>query len=211
MKIATKFVSLVTIIGIAGCASTVSVVPLSKTAVEESKESGIPYYLPRPYLLITKNFNGTKQTTTKTKEEKKKGDETSTATTEATSSEPILKNESDNYSVQVIYLPDLKRRYGLKIDKGTGTFDSTITLVDGWKLTGINVKSDSKTAEIISAVGGAAKDIGTLVKKIAPEVTESLVAEIAKQPNAQLWLYELADDLRWKPVVQWPSQDGRAN
>ena len=210
MKIAIKFVLLVTIVGIAGCASTISVLPLSKTAVEESKESGIPYYLPRPYLLVTKNFNATKQTATKTKEEKKKGDETSTTTIEATSSEPALKNESDSYSVQVIYLPDLKRRYGLKIDKGTGTFDSTITLVDGWKLTGINVKSDSKTAEIISSVGGAAKDVGALIKA-APEVAERLVAEIAKQPNAQLWLYELGDDLQWKPVVQWPSQDSQAN
>ena len=210
MKIAIKFVLLVTIVGIAGCASTISVLPLSKTAVEESKESGIPYYLPRPYLLVTKNFNATKQTATKTKEEKKKGDETSTTTIEATSSEPALKNESDSYSVQVIYLPDLKRRYGLKIDKGTGTFDSTITLVDGWKLTGINVKSDSKTAEIISSVGGAANDVGALIKA-APEVAERLVAEIAKQPNAQLWLYELGDDLQWKPVVQWPSQDSQAN
>lgn len=203
-KIAIKFASLVTIIGIAGCAPTISVVPLSKTAMEESEKSGIPYYLPRPYLLITKNFNGTKQTTTKTKEEKKKGDEISTTTIEATAAEPALKNESDSYSVQVIYLPDLKRRYGLNIDKGTGTFDSTITLVDGWKLTGINVKSDSKTAEIISAVGGAAKDFGTLMKA-APEEAKKLVAEIAKQPNAQLWLYELGDDLQWKPVVQWPS------
>lgn len=206
MKIAVKLASLVAIIGVAGCASTISVVPLSKTAMEESEKSGIPYYLPRPYLLITKNFNGTKQTTTKTKVEKKNVDETSTTTTETTTSEPALKNESDSYSAQVIYLPDLKRRYGLNIDKGTGIFDSTITLVDGWKLTGINVKSDSKTAETISAVGGAAKDFAASVLKGAPqERMEKLLANIIEQPNAQLWLYELGDDLQWKPVVQWPS------
>ena len=204
-KIYIKFATLVTFIGIAGCAPTISVVPLSKKAMEESEKSGIPYYLPRPYLLITKNFNGSKQTTTKTKEEKKKGDETSTTTTEATATEPVLKNESDSYSVQVIYLPDLKRRYGINIDKGTGTFDSIITLVDGWKLTGINVKSDSKTADIISAVGGVAKNISELMGD-PPESANRLRADIAKQPNAELWLYELGDDLQWKSVLQWPSK-----
>lgn len=189
---------------VSGCAPKVTVIPLSE---EVKKEKGaIPYYLPRPYLLVTKNFDGTTTTTKKTKEVKEGEKEKTTTTTESTTIAPADPLKSDRYSIRVIYLPDLKRKYGLKITDGIGSFESTISLVDGWKLTGVNVKSDSKTAETIASVGSAVKDIVSAAG-LPPEMAQALISELreeVKKPNAQFWLFELTDDLEWKCAYCWP-------
>lgn len=195
----TYYLYLVVLLVLAGCASTVTVVK------DKDNEDGIPFYLPKPYLLITKNLPsvGTKLTTTT--ERKQDG----TATT-VTVNEPVPygseeAKKGDLFSFQIIYLPDLAERYRLKIKSGTGTIDTTITLVDGWKFTGLNLKADAKTSETIQAVGSAFKSVAEIAKLLAPEALKQLEAPV----EAKVWLYEIRvekDKIEVKPVFEWPPQ-----
>lgn len=109
---------------------------------------GIRYYRPKPYLLITPF---TQETTTTKKPGNSSSSETSTSVTSV----------SDEYvTIKLEYLPDFSEEYAVDVRSGFGTNETQITLENGWNLTAINQKLDSKTAENINAVANLIKSIG---------------------------------------------------
>ena len=193
MKYALKFVMLMLIpVFIAGCASTITAI--------SGGETGIPYYLPKPYLLITKNLTPLVEKTIEKKDEK--GNTTAIEHTV----EPVTTNikEKDSYSFQIIYLPDLTQKYGLEIHSRTGTIKTNVTLINGWKFVGLNLDADAKTSEIIQSIGSAITSVisplENLEKGLAPPVE-------LKEKKVGLWLYEIKVEngqLKYDLVIQWP-------
>lgn len=106
-------------------------------------DTGIRYYRPKPYLLVSPA-----------------AEETTKATTPPT----IERRMTDKMvSISLDYLPDFSEEYSIKVRPGLGTADVEITLDDGWNLTAINQNLDSNfddnvkaVAELVKAAGGAA-------------------------------------------------------
>lgn len=213
------------------CAPQIKVVPLSKEAKERNVNNGIPYYLPKPYLLITRNFESiyTNEDVVPDNTASKSSNSTSTTT-----STPTVKQndppDRDVFSYQIIYLPDTSEKYGIKISRGTGTFSSKISIVDGWKFVGINLETDSKTAETIKGIGQAMRDLASLATMFRAELAREgdreasgengvsdeqetfdqkdlvrIIGDKLKKsltiPDAEILLYDLAD--LSKPVFVW--------
>jgi hypothetical protein len=98
--------------------------------VDESDSSnGVHFYEPRPYLLVGVQ---------------KKKDAKGT--------------EANEFTSQIIWLPDHSRRYAVEVKPGWGTVDGSVKLTDGWMLTELGAKSDSKMPETISAIAGLVKE-----------------------------------------------------
>jgi hypothetical protein len=198
-----------------GCATTITSVPLSPRACKDARANSIPYYLPRPYLLVTKNFavsESVKKAETSKQTELAKTTEKSTETTTASVSAPAT--EADVIAWQIIYLPDLDQKYGLRFKRGWGNYDTTINLVDGWQLAGINHKADAQTAATIGAIGTAVKDALSAIPAALLPVPltkgQGQSEDIKSKPqpqkaNAEFWLYDIGDLNRSSPVFHWSS------
>jgi hypothetical protein len=157
--------------------------------IRSDDQEAMPYYLPRPYLLVTKNFNvtlTTKKTTTTTKpdgtqievvEEDVRGP---SAETQKTDSGKTV------YAYQIVYLPDQCNQYGLKISRGIGTLDTKIKLEDGWKFTGTELKTDSKTPETIEAVGKPISELGKALAGAIGSGARLGVATLSRGPGDEL-------------------------
>jgi hypothetical protein len=214
------------------CAPQIEVVPLSKEAKERNAGNGIPYYLPKPYLLVTRNFEYiyTHEDVVPDNTGSTSHDSTTTTTTVKPNDPPT----GDVFSYQIIYLPDTSEKYGIKISRGTGTFKGKISIENGWKFLGINLETDSKTAETIKGIGQAAKDIAPLLltkkdfvlegisfgedepgkkddsdeevsidqKDIIKIFGDKLIKSLT-QPDAEIYLYDISD--LSKPILQWPT------
>ena len=109
--------------------------------IRSDTQEGMPYYLPKPYLLVSKNFRPFQ-----------------TAGKAATTSKPDA--DKTLYGYEIIYLPDRCNQYGLKVSRGIGTLETRIELEDGWKFTGTSLKTDSKTPETIGAIAEPIAEIG---------------------------------------------------
>lgn len=234
-----RLVPVFLVLFLCGCATTPYSVPLSKAAREETPGKGIPYYLPHPYLVVTKNLNFV----VPEKTESKSNQNTESTSGQNTANQSSGKNSSsdksgssgknnasaaenaasdnsgkDSYSMQVVYLPDYSQKYALYYNRGVGKYDSTVTLVDGWKMTGLNTSSDTKTAEIIQAIGSSVKDIasgaaaaGATFKSQGVEVEEEEGEEASKpavpaetSKTVGIWIYDLGGDKPFKSVFSWP-------
>jgi len=178
-----------------------------------SAPSGIPYYLPRPYLMVTKNFVLTTKTETKTTVKTPDGGKNpETNVVVETTTPTTLSEVGDTYSCEIVYLPDIKQKYLLKFNRGAGTQENSFTLQDGWKLTGVNSKADAKTPETITAVASVLKEIGSLVsptKKALgfadPKDNEKLIKAM-KDKQAGVWFYDLGDIMSNKKAIRvWDS------
>ncbi len=188
-----------------GCASSISVIPLSDIAKKESTENAVPYYLPMPCILVTKNMSITSSVITAPISGEKLGQNDSTKVKGTKTA--VIKNNNqvggspskDHYEFQLIYLPDLTRQYGIKMTGGIGTLDGSINLEDGWKLTGLNVKSDSQTKDIISAAGTAITSITTGFKALKS-------ANINNQPEveSEIWILRMNSDNSTSVIFHWP-------
>ncbi len=169
------------------------------------KEAGIPFYLPKPLLIVSKNFRNIESATvglTDTApipvgyDDQSKYADVNARTnfnglngaavsgagvTEGTSpglntgnsmkSAPTLhslgaplapgKAPSDGlapdtfYTYQIVFVPDMTQKYGLKIRGGPGEIRAAMNLVNGWQFTGIGpfYMKDSSTAQDILASG----------------------------------------------------------
>lgn len=139
-------------------------------------EDGIPFYRPKPYLLLTtaskttdeqpkdenEEANGTQKNLT-TYEESKKLKKTIPLTPE-TGPVPNINQPACNYQIKLIYLPDYSHGYVISINswwRMFGTATMKPTLKNGWMLTGFDSEVDSQTdetigavAELVSAAGG---------------------------------------------------------
>lgn len=212
-------ISCISLILLAGCGSTVEVVPLSKGAKEVSAESGVPYYLPMPCMLITKNISVTRTIIQQSSDnsanqntDEKKAQASGTKQKNAnlqvlTVKSPIADANKDHYEFQIIYLPDIDKQYGIRITKGTGTFNGNIKLEDGWKLTELNAVSDAQTKDIITAAGSAVPNIISAFKSLQrfSPFEEKPKEKIA--PSQELWIYRIEAGGSLKPIFYWNSND----
>jgi hypothetical protein len=193
---------IVPIVFLTGCGSSVG----AKKIGEYDKNTGIPYYLPKPYLLITSGLSTTKYKPkiTETKTEKPDGTKTSEKVTEQI---PMTSDiNKDDYSVRIVYLPDLREKYGIKIRPGTGASDTKITLSEGWQLTSLNSIMDTKVAETIEATSGLISAASAAILPFAETF------KVEGEPEVSVWLYELIWDKETNklkfdiddPVLEWP-------
>lgn len=173
---------------LAGCATTLECVPLSGDALKDSNKNAaaIPYYLPKPYLMVARNVNatGTKTTVTVKTDNAKE--------TRTTVSEPV-EIKGATYSYQIVYLPDLRHKYGLKFHQGTGSYETSFRLENGWMFTGLSAKGDAKTPETIEAVGALTKDLAAvagaaLVRAMAQDPAQ-VTSATGNEPK--IWIYEV--------------------
>jgi hypothetical protein len=81
----------------------------------------------------------------------------------ASISDEIVPQEFFTY--QIVYLPDLTQKYGLRIKGGSGELKATADLVDGWMFTGLGPFdiNNSTTAQNVTAAGQA---IGSVVQSV---------------------------------------------
>jgi hypothetical protein len=174
------------------------------------KECGVPFYLPKPLLIVSKNFRNIESPTVgltdtapipvgfddqskyadlnaRTNFNGLNGAAVSGAvapadvanpginTGTAMKSAPTLhslgaplspgKAPSDMlapetfYTYQIVFVPDMTQRYGLKIRGGPGEIRAAMNLVNGWQFTGIGpfYMKDSSTAQDILASGIATR------------------------------------------------------
>lgn len=87
-------------------------------------DKGIRYYRPKPYLKVTPHVNA--------------------VTGEASTTQ---------VSVDLVYMPDFSEEYSIHARSGFGINNTSITLDQGWNLTGLDVQLDSQTDENLTALG----------------------------------------------------------
>lgn len=163
-----------------GCGSSITAISLENG---ENKKA-IPYYLPQPYLLITKDCShlGTKTIRTEKPAEKPSGTakkETSTTT------EPVSITVNE-FTYKIIYLPNLAEKYGLVYNSGSGKSDLSFTLKDGWMFTGLNLESDTQIDETITAISSL---VGSIAKIAVPPSKAP-----PPEPEPAIWLFRMTID-----------------
>jgi hypothetical protein len=114
------------------------------------------------------------------------------------------------YTYQVLYLPDLTQKYGLRVKGGAGEMRATANLVNGWMHTGPGpiYFRDSFTADQVSAYGSAASGILESAAQFATSIMGVPTAPTTPNPTpkgpkaqgesqapvfrnfAEVWVYE---------------------
>lgn len=169
------------------------------------KETGVPFYLPKPLLIISKNFRNIESTTTGLTDSPPipgafddqakyadlnartnfqglngpadagsggtkqggtpdaPGSASKSAPTPYSGGAPVSPGALPGdglapdtfYTYQIVFVPDMTKRYGLKIRGGPGEIRAAMNLVNGWQFTGIGpfYMKDSATAQNILAQG----------------------------------------------------------
>ncbi|HEX6986080.1 MAG TPA: hypothetical protein VF170_11935 [Planctomycetaceae bacterium] len=190
------------------CHPEVTAVPLSPQNRDEP--DGIPFYLPKPLLIISKNFRnieepkvgltGPAPIPSTFDDQAKYGDinartnvlpganpgDASGAETAGellhSAGAPVTPGVAPSdglapetfYTYQIVFVPDLTQKYGLKVKGGAGEIRAAMNLVNGWQFTGLGpyYMKDSSTAQNWMAAGVAANLAGSGVA----DVVDSLAA-----------------------------------
>jgi len=177
-----------------GCGSSISVISLKDGKKEDKK--AIPYYLPQPYLLITKDFShlGTKTTkaekTTSANTQKPAEKDSGTAKKETSSITEPVSITVNGFTYKIIYLPNLAEKYGLVYNSGSGESDLSFTLKDGWMFTGLNLESDTQIDETITAMSSF---VGSIAKAVGPYKRFPWPATEPELEPA-IWLFKMTFD-----------------
>ena len=182
----------------------------------DTENEVIPYYLPKPYLLVTKNMTEAQAEAEADKQKKGTdpkqpgqgqagGGQRTLATERAAGSDAAAPPRSP-YALRIVYLPDLHNRYGLKVTLGTGSFEGSFTLKDGWMLTDLNGKSDNQLDEAILATAELAKSLGSIAAAGAPKAALAAYAgiemsKLVDDDEASLLLIDLTNG---ECVLGWP-------
>ncbi|MFN8087294.1 MAG: hypothetical protein U0Q04_10165 [Microbacterium sp.] len=82
----------------------------------------------------------------------------------------VFKDDKGICSAKVLPLPDYSQEWLVRAEPGVGSASAEATLTDGWNLTALSGEADSKTAEIITAVGSAA---GSMAAMAAPKTSSA--------------------------------------
>lgn len=202
-----------------GCSSSITAISLND---DGNKNKAIPYYLPQPYLLITKDFShiGTKakktekttsanqqipvENTSETagKENAKPNEEQGlkpSSTETSTIAEPVSATVN-GFTYKIIYLPNLAEKYGLVYNSGSGESDLSFTLKDGWMFTGLNLESDTQIDETITAMSSL---VGSIAKAVMPYKGFPWPAPEPELEPA-IWLFKMTFDgekITFEPVT----------
>jgi hypothetical protein len=186
-----------------GCSSSITAISLKGEKKENKK--AIPYYLPQPYLLITKDYShpGTKTTKTEktTPADTQKPDEKPSETAKketSTTTEPVSITVN-GFTYKIIYLPNLAEKYGLVYNSGSGESDLSFTFKDGWMFTGLNLKSDTQIDETITAMSSL---IDSIVKAASPLSVPKGPGDRGLEPGVApgqvlvpaIWLFKMTFD-----------------
>jgi hypothetical protein len=177
-------------------------------AKQDADEDAIPYYLPKPYLIVTMNVNttGDKKTkeTSKTNEDEKTVEKTTeTMTEKVTEASETVTVASPQYAYQIVYLPDLRYKYGLRFSRGSGTYEASFKLEDGWRFTGLTSKGDAKTAESIQAVASLVKELGAAGATLMANRFSLPSPRTDANHPAAIWVYEIDDTMNLRLVGGW--------
>jgi hypothetical protein len=157
----------------------------SNGAITPDESDPIPYYLPKPYLLVTHHMADAQADAAAEKAKK------------AAPGEPAVWPRA-GHSLRIIYLPDLHNRYGLEVTRGTGSFDGSFALKDGWMLTSLGAKSDNQLDESLEATAKLVESLGGL----ASGAPDALAApRLSADTDASLELIDLASG---RCVLGWP-------
>jgi hypothetical protein len=116
------------------------------------------------------------------------------------------------YTYQIVFVPDMTKKFALKVKGGVGEIRAAINLVNGWQFTGLGpfYMKDSSTAQNTLSAGIAAnlaaRGVGDLVKDIASlgpgSVSKGTVvgqADVQGGQQAQSLIQSL-QDLHLQPV-----------
>jgi len=184
-----------------GCGSSITAISLKG---EKENKKAIPYYLPQPYLLITKDFShlGTKTTknekTASANTQKPAEKDSGTAKNETSTTDEPVSITVNGFTYKIIYLPNLAEKYGLIYNSGSGESDLSFTLKDGWMFTGLNLESDAQIDEIITAISSL---VSNIVKTLVPSEIGMLAksvpgepGEVPEEPKPLIWLFKMTFD-----------------
>lgn len=178
-----------------GCGSSITAISLE----DGENKKAIPYYLPQPYLLITKDYShlatktiNTEKTTTGDAQEQA-GEVSKTQKKEmSTTAEPVSITVN-GFTYKIIYLPNLAEKYGLVYNTGSGVSDLSFTLKDGWMFTGLNLKSDAQIDETITAMSSLIGSIAKIAVPIPP--TKAPTWPVPKpELEPAIWLFKMTFD-----------------
>jgi hypothetical protein len=233
------------LLGAFGCKHSspeITAVPLSPW--NQHEPAGIPFYLPKPLLIVAKNFRYVEEAKVGLTasapipnfydDQAKYADVNARANFQglpgaaagdrdpvaggsdvvavgpagaASVSEPVLHSQgapispgeapSDGltpdtfYTYQIVFVPDLSQKYGLRIKGGVGEIRAAMNLVNGWQFTGLGpyYMKDSSTAQ------------NALSNGIAANLAASGVADVVTS------ISDLAEQLGGRGLV--PGPDGR--
>jgi hypothetical protein len=157
-----------------GCAG-VSVEPLGYNGKSNGEASGIRYYMPKPYLLVTElpTVQTTQTITTSGPKPSGKAQADTTppntdkpdknATSTETNSTQASSNGSGtdlsysavvgNYQLKLIYLPDMSKQMAITMNAGLfGNVSAQPTLQDGWMLTSLQGSAVSDGSGALTAL-----------------------------------------------------------
>lgn len=95
-------------------------------------DKGIRYYRPKPYLKVAPFVNA--------------------VTGEASTTQ---------VAIDLVYMPDFSEEYAIHARSGFGINNTSITLDQGWNLTGLDVQLDSQTDENLTALGSLISSLPT--------------------------------------------------
>lgn len=74
----------------------------------------------------------------------------------------VTKDDNGALQSTIIWLPNKKEDYMIRVKGGIGTVDLKCTLENGWNLTEFGETMDSKTPEMITALTGSLQGITTM-------------------------------------------------
>lgn len=204
-KLKTSFVATVLLL-LGGCASSIDVIPLSEGAKKVSTEKAIPYYLPMPCVLVTKNMSivDNKQASESSGNAPASGGAANSGKG-LRSGDVTVPDDKDHYDFKIIYLPDLDKQYGIKITKTLGTIKDTIKLEDGWKLTSLNLENDANTANIIKGVGDLIPNILSLLGATVTKDQGQSSQPEKKIKTSEIWIFKITSEQQLSQIFHWSS------
>ena len=184
------------------------------------KETGIPFYLPKPLLIVSKNFRSIEQAkvgltdsapipggfddqakyadlnartnfaglnqgtpaTTQSADGSEVDPAKSSPRVYTQDGAPMTPNEAPSdglapatfYTYQIVFIPDMSQKYGLKIRGGPGEIRAAMNLVNGWQFTGLGpyYMKDSSTAQDMLAAGISTRLAGQAAADVLNGVTD---------------------------------------
>jgi hypothetical protein len=160
---------------VSACASVTAIpIDVGSRAAKAGAVEGIPYYLPRPYLLVTEvpvetpapnaggaaggaaaAAAGAKGATPSATDDasKKATTDAGSGTSPSSTTDQSFGMFTKQYGVKLIYLPDYEHPMVLQQHAGIGSTTLKPTLQNGWMLTALDSSADSKTAETLASIG----------------------------------------------------------
>lgn len=81
----------------------------------------------------------------------------------------VTRGDKGEMQGSIIWLPNIKEEYVIKVKPGLGSVDLKFTLENGWNLTQFGETMDSKTPELIEALTGSLSGISEMLEIVTPK------------------------------------------